>query len=244
MIKAIHRYLARIKLTSGILSILINPYYFVKKGIYWGLKKNSRYISGRLLDFGCGNKSYQYLFNVDNYIGIDAYRIGHDHTREPIDVFYNGRDVPFKEKSFDSVLCIEVCEHLFDVDKAFSEINRVLRPGGIILITTPFIWEEHEQPFDFGRYTEFGLKDVLNRHQFEIISFEKCGNFIEVIAQMWNLYWFKKFFRRLAFLRFIFIPILILPTNLLGTILSIVLPRNYDVYLHSVVVAKKSGNPV
>lgn len=227
------------KLESGLLSLLINPYYFVKKGIFQGLKKNSRYLSGRLLDFGCGNKSYQYLFNVDEYIGLEAYRIGHDHTGEPIDVYYNGRSVPFKDNIFDSVLCTEVCEHLFDINKALSEINRVLKPSGVVLITTPFFWEEHEQPYDFARYTEFGMKSLLQKCGFEIIRYEKRGDFIETITQMWNLFVFKKLFRRAYFFRYLLIPIFILPANLLGAFFSLILPGNYDIYLHSVIVAKK-----
>ncbi|MFA4850737.1 MAG: class I SAM-dependent methyltransferase [Methanoregula sp.] len=219
---------------------MTNPCYFVKKGIYHGLKNHAQFLSDRMLDFGCGNKSYSYLFSVKEHIGLEVFHAGHDHADEPIDVFYNGKTIPFRAECFDSVLCAEVFEYLFDCEKSLSEIRRVLKIGGYLLLTTPFFWEEHEQPYDFGRYTEFGLRDILARHHFEILRYEKYGNFIEVIAQLWNLYLFKKLFRRFAFLRFVIIPFLIVPTNLLGTFFSILLPKNFDVFHHSVIVAPKT----
>lgn len=239
MLNSIKQYIRRKKLEPGIVSLMTNPYYFVKKGIYHGLKSHAQFLSGRMLDFGCGNKSYSYLFSVKEHIGLEVFHAGHEHADEPIDVFYNGKIIPFRSECFDSVLCVEVFERLFDCEKSLSEIQRVLKIGGYLLLTTPFFWEEHEQPYDFGRYTEFGLRELLARHHFKILRYEKYGNFIEVIAQLWNLYIFKKLFRRLSFLRFILIPLLIVPTNLLGVFFSILLPKNFDVFHHSIVVAKK-----
>jgi len=240
VLSSIKQYIRRKKLEPGIISLMTNPCYFVKKGIYHGLKNHAQFLSDRMLDFGCGNKSYSYLFSVKEHIGLEVFHAGHDHADEPIDVFYNGKTIPFRAECFDSVLCAEVFEYLFDCEKSLSEIRRVLKIGGYLLLTTPFFWEEHEQPYDFGRYTEFGLRDILARHHFEILRYEKYGNFIEVIAQLWNLYLFKKLFRRFAFLRFVIIPFLIVPTNLLGTFFSILLPKNFDVFHHSVIVAPKT----
>jgi len=74
----------------GLLGVFISAGYFIKKGIYDGVKRNAPRLKGRLLDFGCGNKPYRQLFNVDEYIGIDIENVAHDHSNENIDVFYDG----------------------------------------------------------------------------------------------------------------------------------------------------------
>ena len=61
---------------------------------------------------------------------------------------YDGKTFPFSDGEFDAVLTSEVLEHVFNPDEFLSEINRVLRDDGVLLLTVPFVWDEHEQPFD------------------------------------------------------------------------------------------------
>lgn len=74
--------LKKIYFESSILSILLNPAYFVRKGLWIGIKENSHYLHGKMLDFGCGSKPYKKLFNVTEYIGLDIEVSGHQHTNE------------------------------------------------------------------------------------------------------------------------------------------------------------------
>ena len=83
---------------------LNNQFYFIRRGLYLKIKLYSHELSGKLLDFGCGAKPYEVLFsNVTKYIGLDYEGGGHSHTNEHIDVFYNGRHIPFPNEYFDSV---------------------------------------------------------------------------------------------------------------------------------------------
>jgi hypothetical protein len=70
--------------------------------------------TGKLLDFGCVSKTYKkYFSHTDAYIGLDIEQSGHLHTNEQIDVFYDGKKIPFEENYFDSVFSSEVFEHVF-----------------------------------------------------------------------------------------------------------------------------------
>jgi SAM-dependent methyltransferase len=157
----------------GILGIFINPFYFIRSELARNVKRFAGQLNGKLLDFGCGRKPYEHLFKVDQYIGIDLEKTGHDHSRSKVDVYYDGKKIPFPDASFDALFCSEVLEHVFNPNEVLPEINRVLKPGARAIITTPFCWNEHEPPNDYARYTSFGLAHLLNKHGFRIIQLEK-----------------------------------------------------------------------
>jgi SAM-dependent methyltransferase len=235
--KKINEIYLREEFLPSALSILINPNYFDRMGLYKAIKSNAIYLKGRLLDFGCGNKPYKCLFNVNEYIGLDIEESGHSHINENIDVYYDGKTIPFDDSSFDSIFSSEVFEHIFDLDPILAELYRVLKPGGNILITLPFVWEEHEVPFDFARYTSFGIKDLLEKQGFKIIKQEKSNNYVEVIFQLCSAYIYRyvlpgRFKRVLG-------PIFIGPITFLGVVLSKILPRNYNCYLSNIILAQK-----
>jgi SAM-dependent methyltransferase len=81
-----------------------------------------------------------------------------------------------------------VFEHVFNPSEFLREINRVTKIGGLFLITVPFVWDEHEQPYDYARYSSFGLKHILSENGFEIVEHRKSNNGLEVIFQLINAY--------------------------------------------------------
>ncbi|MEK7177181.1 MAG: class I SAM-dependent methyltransferase [Patescibacteria group bacterium] len=114
----------------------------------------------RVLDVGSGGSSYQKFF--PNRVTVDI-----DPNREP-DVIGDAHALPFKDGEFETVLCTEVLEHVknpFDVEKEFW---RVLKPGGILVLSTRFIFPIHDAPNDFWRFTRYGLKMIFK--QWEIIE--------------------------------------------------------------------------
>ncbi|HNP98786.1 MAG TPA: class I SAM-dependent methyltransferase, partial [Bacteroidia bacterium] len=147
-------------------SILINPFFFIRRGLCHGIRKNQKYLTGHMLDFGCGRKPYKNLFSVDRYTGVDIEVSGHSHELSEVDVYYDGKVLPFPDNTFDSFFCSEVVEHIFNLDSILAEIKRVLKPGAKGLLTVPFAWPEHEVPYDFGRYTSFALPLILKKHGF------------------------------------------------------------------------------
>ena len=225
------------------IGVFINPFYFIRKGLYKGVVSNKKYLKGRLLDFGCGNKPYEDLFDVQEYIGLDIEESGHSHKNEQVDIYYNGKTIPFDDNHFDSILSVEVFEHLFNLEQILNELHRVLKPGGHMFITIPFVWYEHEIPYDFARYTSFGIDYLLKKSGFKIIAIEKTTNYVETVFQMWNAY-VSQFVLPLIlpsnrFLQILVTSLFIAPVTILGILLSKILPKNKSFYHNNIVIANK-----
>lgn len=221
---------------------VFHPYYFIRKGLVEKIIQYSPLLNGRLLDFGCGSKPYKELIHADEYIGVDYENEGHPHTNEQIDIFYDGKTIPVAADYFDAGLTSEVFEHVFNLEGVLTELYRVLKPGAPLLITCPFVWKEHEMPNDYARYTHFALRHMLEKHGFRIHTLDKSGNFIEVIFQLRVLYFFDNWYpkvRRVPLLGALSKLFFIAVPNVVGRILSKLLPENRQLYLNNIVVAEK-----
>jgi SAM-dependent methyltransferase len=153
---------------------------------------------------------------------------------------YDGHTFPFPNETYDGIISNEVLEHVFNPDEFLSEILRCLKKNGKLLLTVPFVWDEHEQPGDFARYTSFGIKYLLEKHGFKIIYFHKTANDITVIFQLINDYIYKSCIGKNRRFNRIFINSLSSVFNILGLILSLILPKNNDLYLDNVILAQKN----
>jgi SAM-dependent methyltransferase len=238
MIKA---YFKKQTFNPDILGVFINPFYFARRSLYANVKRLAPHISGNILDVGCGQKPYKHLFQYRQYIGIEVAQEGHDHTNEDIDLYYDGRNIPFDAGRFDAAITSQVLEHVFTPHEFLQEIHRVLKPEGKLLLTVPFVWDEHEQPFDYARYSSFGLKDLLEKNGFTIVEHIKSAQDVRVIFQLVNVYIFKKTIalRRNPMGHIIASFFLNAWVNILGLIFYALLPKNADLYLDNVVVAKR-----
>jgi len=222
----------------SLIGLFINPFYFIRRGLYRGVTSNKRYMTGRMLDFGCGSKPYKDLFDVEEYVGLDIEESGHSHQNEQVDVFYDGKTIPFEDNHFDSVFSSEVFEHIFNLERVLSEIHRVIKPGGHLLISVPFVWEEHEIPHDFARYTTFGIDHLVTKTGFEVIEIQKTTNHVETVFQLWNAYvWHYIPSNRL--LSLLMTAVFIAPVTLFGLLFSKVLPINRNLFHNSIVTARK-----
>jgi len=125
---------------------ITQPNYLIRKRLLQAISGLSHQLNGRMMDFGCGSKPYKSLFSVSEYIGVDFENPGHPHLNESIDVFYDGITLPFSDYYFDGVFASEVFEHIFNLPDILNELNRVTKTGGLLLITCPFAFCEHEVP--------------------------------------------------------------------------------------------------
>jgi SAM-dependent methyltransferase len=222
----------------GKFGLLVNPFYFARKALHQEIKSLACHISGRVLDVGCGSKPYESLLNCREYVGmeIDA---PENREKKVADLFYKGEAFPVEDSSFDWVVSTQVFEHVFNPDAFLSEIDRVLKPGGGLLMTVPFVWDEHEQPFDFARYSSFGLKSLLERHSFAILEQRKTLTDIRVLFQLLNAYIYKVTVTRSPCINLLICVLLMSPFNVLGQALSWLLPENKDLYLDNIILARK-----
>ena len=220
------------------LGLFVNPFYFARRGLCDGLGEFLSRLSGEVLDVGCGRQPYRHLTRATRYIGVD---VDTPDTRALglVDVYYDGKKLPFADASFDALLCSQVLEHVFAPAEFMGELQRVLRPGGQLLLATPLAWDEHSQPYDYARYTSFGLRDLVERAGFEIVAQRKtCADF-RAIAQLASGYLFKVTHSRHRMLNHSVQLAILGPLNLVGGLLSWLLPGNEDFYLDNIVLAKK-----
>ena len=222
------------------LGIWINPYFIIRRGLLTGIYKVAEtFTGGKLLDVGCGSKPYEHFFNVDCYFGIDIEKSGHDHINSKVDKFYDGKSIPFAKEEFDWVFASEVFEHVFNIDELLPEIRRVLKTNGCIGFTCPFSWNEHEQPYDYARYTSFAVKYLMEKHGFEIIYFMKSTSYFETIMQMLATYIWQNCLPKNNWVRILLHPFFISPINIIGKSLGKLLPRDSSLYHNNIVIARK-----
>ena len=225
---------------SYLFGIWMNPVFIIRKGLIDGIRDISSYMhGGRLLDVGCGSKPYEKIFKVKQYIGIDIEISGHDHSSSKIDKFYDGKKIPFADEYFDNVFSSEVFEHVFNIDELLGEINRVLKRGGKLGFTCPFVWDEHEQPFDYARYTSFAVEHLLTSNGFSLVKLIKSTSYFETVMQMLSAYIYQHVLPRNRYLKVLLIPILVAPINILAISLSKILPKSKNFYHSNIVLAEK-----
>lgn len=238
MFEKLKRSYQREQFNPKLLGLFVNSSYFAKKGLYKNVSKLIPSLKGKLLDIGCGTKPYKSITNVDEYIGLEIDDEGNRQHRFA-DIFYDGKTIPCTNKEFDSIMSNQVFEHVFNPNDFLKEVNRVTKIDGLFLISAPFVWDEHEQPYDYARYTIFGLKHILSKNGFEIIEYRKSNNGIEIIFQLINTYIYKVTLTRNAYVNLSTTLLLMAPINIIGLILSWILPKNDDLYLDNIVLAKK-----
>ena len=238
-LEKIKNYLLKEQFRPSLFGLFINPFYFARLAIYKNIKYYAGNITGTTLDIGCGSKPYASLFPCDKYIGMDIEVTGHKHATSDIDVYYNGHTIPFNDNHFDSIVCFEVLEHVFNPDEFLKEANRVLKSGGIALFTVPFIWDEHEQPYDYARYSSFGLKSLVEKNSFVFLESKKYICDLRLLTLLANTYIYKIFKKLIPNkLSYIFILPLTSINNLLGLILYL-FPKNEDLYYGNIFLLKK-----
>jgi SAM-dependent methyltransferase len=151
--------------------------------IYRFLRPELRPLRGRVLDVGAGRAPWRELLTEAQYVGVDIEKAGgfgmpHDSGI----VYYDGKRFPFENASFDHVICVEVMEHVPQPQALLSEIRRVLRPAGTLILTVPWSARLHHLPHDYYRYTRNGLTTLLQSTGFKPVEIVERGNDIAAIA--------------------------------------------------------------
>jgi len=223
-------------------SLFFNPFHHARRGLFLGLREFLPQLRGSVLDVGCGRQPYRAFIPAGTYVGMELDTPA-ARANFAAEVFYDGRHFPFPDAQFDAVLCSQVFEHVFTPGEFLREIHRVLRPGGQLLLTVPFAWDEHEQPHDFARYTSFGLRAQLEAAGFAVVAHRKSLADARVLFQLLNAYLYKVTQTSHPRLNLLWAVLLMAPVNLLGATLGRLLPGNPDFYLDHIVLARKAPAP-
>ena len=134
--------------------------------------------SGHLvLDVGAGECGFRRLFDHSSYLALD-FGLGDPHwDYSGLDVVARCEELPLVDGSCDRVLSIVVLEHTPEPARVIGEFCRVLRTGGHVNIVVPHMWEEHQRPFDYFRYTAGGIRYLLEKAGFKILEIRPVGGF-------------------------------------------------------------------
>ncbi|MDD2663763.1 MAG: class I SAM-dependent methyltransferase [Dechloromonas sp.] len=233
------RWLATAQFRAPWWALPINPAFLPRRALWRAMNEAAPQARGRLLDLGCGSKPYRELFpQVNEYLGLELDTPENRQTKQA-DLYYDGGRFPLADTSVDAVLCNQVLEHVFWPEAFLAEMMRVLRPGGILILTVPFLWPEHEQPHDCLRYTSFGLRDRLEQTGLTVERQCKltpgAGALCALAADRLN-----------TALRPAPLPLrllgragLIAPLSLLGWLLAAMAPADAELYLDNFVICRK-----
>ncbi len=135
-----------------------------------------------VLDLGCGQKRYDALF-ADKAARI----FGLEPARTPYaDLVARAERLPFRDASLDVVLCTQVFQYLDDPFAAAREIHRVLRAGGLALVSAPSTYPLYDPPRPRWRFMPDGLRALFK--DFDEVEIKPLGGFIACYAQTLNLF--------------------------------------------------------
>lgn len=143
------------------------------------------YAQGRLLDLGCGKVP---LYGAYRRLVLDTYCVdwgGSPHETRHLDLHWDlCQPLPLQSDYFDTVVLSDVLEHIAKPDLLMSEIFRLLKKDGHLIMNVPFFYCIHESPNDFYRYTKFSLKNIINNTGLTTIEIKATGGSIEVISDI------------------------------------------------------------
>ncbi len=159
-----------------------------------------KYLQGLALDVGSGACPYRAL--AESHA---SRLLLMDHNAQPIRIDLRGdiQNIPLRAEAVDSVLCFQVLEHVANPFEGIAEIGRVLRPGGILLLSVPHLSRLHELPHDYYRYTEYGLRELAKTGGFAVLKLEPVGGLVSFLGHQLSmayltLFWPLRFLRPLT----------------------------------------------
>lgn len=156
-----------------------NPLFVGKALLYKKLEKVLPELHGFVLDCGAGTQPYKSLLPKEKtkYFNFD-----YNASLKPA-VIADSRYIPFKDGLFDAIIITEVLEHVFETRMVLNELFRLLKPGGIVVCSTPFTWGLHYDPYDFYRFTPYALRRLFTENGFVVDSLVRTGGLFSAMYQ-------------------------------------------------------------
>jgi SAM-dependent methyltransferase len=180
------------------------------------------------LDIGAADRWIEPLLpEAVGYVALDYPPTGQALYGAKPHVFGDAAQLPFGNGCFDAAVCLEVLEHVAHPEQVSTEIARVLKAGGRAWVTMPFLYPLHDAPFDFQRYTEYGLRRDMRRAGLDVVSLRKSGHAIRTAGLLACLAIAGGAYTRSGWSRWMFLPLAsvgVLLVNLVAWLASLVWP--------------------
>jgi SAM-dependent methyltransferase len=149
----------------------LSPFVPVREGLRKGISAFAeRCGEGLVVDVGCGQRPYEYLFPGSRYVGLDLPVSGRSASLKRPDVWFDGRSIPLRPKCANVVLCTQVIEHVEDPQQFFASLSCVLKTGGHLILSGPQNEPVFEKPYDRFRFTLDGLKMLCSNNGLQVID--------------------------------------------------------------------------
>lgn len=234
--------------------LIINPVYphwLEYRNIDLGQRRLIKLFSGKVLETGCGSSPKKELAlkinpKITSYVATDApawdeefkkhaslsgklgfitnLLYGNARDENKIDFICDALNLPYKNSSFDTYFCTGVIEHVNDIQEFFQEAARVLKNGGYMYMTSPFMYREHGTPEkDYWRLTRGGFYQVAKKYGFKVKFIYANAFFGSMIASIINGYIIRKLLEGSVATKIILFPlspIIFLCANIFGYILD------------------------
>ncbi|MFI5251988.1 MAG: class I SAM-dependent methyltransferase [Bacteroidota bacterium] len=165
------------------ITLFDRDYLSVRPIIRWLQDTAVGYAKGVFLDFGCGNKPYYPIFksSIEKYIGADVTQ----NLDQSVDILIGDDGIlPLDNESVETVLSTQVLEHVKEPQRYLQELSRVLKPGGKLILTCPQSYMLHEEPYDYYRYTRYGVEYLLKKYQLQILQLDTAGGAWRLMGQI------------------------------------------------------------
>lgn len=156
---------------------LLTHNWLIKELVNTKVRQRLPSLSGCVVDLGCGVRPFDQDIkaHATHYFGVDWQQSL--HASRPDLIADLNRVLPLRDACADHVVSFEVLEHLAEPGVMLAEAHRILRPGGQLTLSVPFQWWTHEAPWDYQRYTQYGLAYQLRKAGFTDIVVEPTSGF-------------------------------------------------------------------
>jgi SAM-dependent methyltransferase len=148
------------------------------------------YLRGIVLEIGAGEN---YLKKCCSASYTEWVSLDYNVRSDSIDVLGDGQQLPFKDNVFDTIISVDVLEHVPNPEMFISEMFRVIKPNGVVILSTPFFFYLHESPNDFFRFSKFGLQTLFDRIGFKVIEVTPIAGVISIIGILTSILFTKVF---------------------------------------------------
>lgn len=181
---------------------------------------------GLVLDVGCGQRLVRQCLDPGcEYVGLDFLPTAQAWYASAPDVYGDAQSLPIASACVDTVLLLDVLEHLPRPQRALEEAHRILKPGGAAVVQVPYLYPIHDAPLDFQRWSEHALRRLADEHGFSVVALGHFGQPVEtstllmcIAACKHVLNWHAS--RNPLVIAMILLPPLILCANLLAWLIG------------------------
>lgn len=140
-----------------------------------------------VLDIGSGKGAFAKELATHNQVFSLDYPATAIRYEATCDVYGDVRRLPFRNASVDVAIFFEVLEHVTEPAIAMAEISRILKPGGKLIASVPFVYPIHDAPYDYWRFTRYGIMEMLGQFSLEMKQVKSHGNAFVTVLQMLNM---------------------------------------------------------